>query len=670
LGLITGVTTKPSHAIINSTLDRDNCMYGVELTGRYSIKVGGVGTVPETPGASSYSGSFEIPGVNGNVVGAYLYWTNKKSNNDDTIQLKINNSAFKPISADQTFGPAVLNGPFTTYWGYIEKLNNADIRINQNNTFTIQNSSDSDVEMLLFGSGILIIHEDPTLTNDQHVEVKCGFDGSYESSLGSQSTVTKWGGWSNVVCHEFPADLNSNRLVKYYAFMSGTKKKTASPVMYRPNAFWYITGKKVSGSIPQNIFDLNEDPGVPNRGLNTLTSIPPYLDLFDATSGNEWDTITSDEINPAIVIPEDHEYICFQTQSRNLPPNTTSNGRGSSMQWSMSALTFAYSGVPADSPTPTPTPTEGPTPTPTNTPLPSNTPTPTPVVYYPWAITEKGNTYVNSIDQTTLGNFNMDSSYFDASKSILTGLAGRQPYISSDLFLQPISSSLPSYNSGRNAGKNTYKDKNSEYKSGVSWYNYFYQYLVNSRTDVSKQILNGNSYSGNTSNLYIVNGIPTDKILVFTHAGDLNLDLTNCDTKSIFLIDGNLNLNPNLSASGNQNGCTFIVSGTTRIQAGDNITNDGNTYYDKVDAYFITHQFITDLDSSSDGLYIYGGVVETVKPLTDTSLELNRNLTSDNNQYSPSEVFAYDPRYLYIYGDLMTYIYGYNIREGQFIRSL
>ena len=97
-----------------------------------------------------------------------------------------------------------------------------------------------------------------------------------------------------------------------------------------------------------------------------------YDDLFNATSEDEWDTIDSTHLTPDIQIPQDHTYICFQTQSRNVPPGTQANGLGSSMQWSMSALTFAYASS-------LNTPTPGPSPTATPTPLPS--PTPTPVSY-------------------------------------------------------------------------------------------------------------------------------------------------------------------------------------------------------------------------------------------------------------------------------------------------
>ncbi|HRN71459.1 MAG TPA: hypothetical protein PLS49_09875, partial [Candidatus Woesebacteria bacterium] len=151
--------------------------------------------------------------------------------------------------------------------------------------------------------------------------------------------------------------------------------------------------------------------------------------------------------------------------------------------------------------------------------------------------------------------------------------------------------------------------------------------------------------------------------------GDLTIDVNICDTKSIFLVTGNLNIQPNLVSEGFENGCMFIVQGTTTILPGDGLgsADPDKTVYDQVHGYFVTGLFSTVADPSGDGLYIKGGVVET-----DTAagnMSLNRNLGNIRSQYSPSEIIEYDPRYLYIYGDLMTYVFGYNIREGQFIRA-
>lgn len=163
-------------------------------------------------------------------------------------------------------------------------------------------------------------------------------------------------------------------------------------------------------------------------------------------------------------------------------------------------------------------------------------------------------------------------------------------------------------------------------------------------------------------------------MIVYTYTGNLSLDVNICNTKSIFLIDGDLFITPNLKTNGYTNGCMFIVSGTTSIQPGDQAGSVNSpspqTTYDEVHAYFITNSFKTEIDPFQDGLFIRGGVVE-IAPNTGTdSMSLNRDLGVIRNKYSPSEIIEYDARYLYIYGDLLTYVYGYNIRESQFIRTL
>lgn len=645
-----------SSAMVDYELDSGNCLYERDLQGRYSMKVGGLGMINRKTG-QNYNGSFTVDAINGPAQNVYLYWTVRKATDDRTLQVRVNGGGVRNISANQVFGPAKLTTSNTTYWGYIADLGTTGINNSGTNSFTIAKNTGGD-DMELFGVGAMIIHNDPSLPVDSHLEIKCGFDGTFANNIGVVPTITKWGEWSNVVCHEFLGDTNNDRRVDYFAFMSGTKRKSVPPTppTYRPNAFWYITG---TGSVPPQIYALNKDNGVPNEGLSQFVSqgARKYDDLFNATSEDEWDTIDSTHLTPDIQIPQDHTYICFQTQSRNVPPGTQANGLGSSMQWSMSALTFAYASS-------LNTPTPGPSPTATPTPLPSPTPTPTPIIYHPWVNTFGGNVYSKTFDQSSLNNNPIINTFFDSVNA--TNFDGQAKYLATNLYLQPVGYGIPARSSEKNTELANYDDANSQYKTGVSWFQYFDQYFRNSHPGMLIPLNSSNINYNRTSDMRPPGAL--DEVIIYT-SGDLEIDINICDSKSIFLVSGNLLLNPNLVTEGVENGCMFIVQGITTISVGEDLdsADPDRSFYDQIHGYFITGLLSTPVDGNGDGLYIKGGVVET--DLADGNMLLNRNLGTIRSQYSPSEIIEYDPRYLYIYGDLMTYVYGYNIREGQFIRS-
>lgn len=658
--LLLTLVNSPTHALINGTLDKGSCIYETDLEGKYSMKVGGLGMIDKINVSNVYNGTFSVDSINGPVRNVYLYWTIRKPTDDKTIQVTVNGGVTRDISANQVFGPAKLSTPKYTYWGYIADLGTTDIKNLGINEIRIRKATGG-VDMELFGVGAIIIHEDPSLPIDSHLEIKCGFDGTFVNNPGSDPSVSKWGEWSNVVCHEFLGDTNSPRRVDYFAFMSGTKELATA---YRPNAFWYVTGTDNVRELAV-INSLNKPAGVPNLGLPSITdatiksNIKEYRDLFNATSEDEWDTINSTHLTPDVQIPKDHTYICFQTQSRNVPPGTQANGLGSSMQWSMSALNFAYSSSLS-------TPTPGFSPTPTQTPLPSPTPTPTPLSFYPWVNTIGGNVYSQTFDQTPLNSIDkIKNSFFDNGDP--TNFIERLRYLSTNLYLQPVGYAIPSRSSEKDSELSDYADANSEYKTGVSWFQYFDQYLRNSIPTIIKTQITDPTITHNRMSEIHPTGNLNDVVVYLS--GDLTIDVNICDTKSIFLVTGNLNIQPNLVSEGFENGCMFIVQGTTTILPGDGLgsADPDKTVYDQVHGYFVTGLFSTVADPSGDGLYLKGGVVET-----DTAagnMSLNRNLGNIRSQYSPSEIIEYDPRYLYIYGDLMTYVFGYNIREGQFIRA-
>ncbi len=643
------------------------CKYSQELIGNYDIKVGGVGLIDKRSG-NDYSGEFKINNIPGTPYKAYLYWTVHKKTIDSTIKLKINSGGMATLNASssngQVFGPAKLNTN-NSYSGYIVDLapyiSSGAIRSGNNteNIFKIEKTVDA-ATTEIFGAGIIIIYSDPSMAQQRHIEVKCGFDGTFMDDLGDDDNA-KWGEWSDVVCHDFPADEDDTRNVKYFAFMSGTKERdeVAVPKIYRPNAFWYKSGTGSHAFIEA----LNKAPGVPNQGLDDLSGIP-YNDLFDANSDNEWDTINFSSIS----IPRDHNYICFQTQSRNIEPVIGQYRKGTSMQWSMSALSFAYAGG-INTPTPSPLISHTPSPTPI-APSWTPTPSPTPIVYHPWINTIGGNAYSSKFNQMSLNKVNQSNSNLIQNTFVSTtnSINNISAYLSTNLNLQKSAGALPPRSSKNNFDLANYQDGNKEYRPGFAWFVYLEQFLTNTTADVVK-LINPNISVSSVSD---IPGTNANKVNIIKIPGNTAFSINNCDRKAIFVIDGNLQIDPDLIVTGFENGCLFIVRGTTLVTAGNDLGSTDVTpltNYDQLHAYFITGLFETRTDNALDGLYIWGGVVETADSPTG-EIELNRTLSITRNEFSPAETIEYDPRYLYIYGDLLTYSFGYNIRESQYIRSL
>ncbi len=206
-----------------------------------------------------------------------------------------------------------------------------------------------------------------------------------------------------------------------------------------------------------------------------------------------------------------------------------------------------------------------------------------------------------------------------------------------------------------------------EEECGIKVKNLRFQYLTNTTADVVK-LTNPNVSVTSVSD---IPGTDANKVnIIMLGASAISID--NCDRKTIFVIDGDLQIDPNLIVTNNNNGCLFVVRGKTTVTAGNNLGSTNIpplTNYDQLNAYFITGLFETTPDSLGDGLYIWGGVVETADSASG-QIGFNRDIGVSRNEFSPSEVIEYDPRYLYIYGDLLSYSFGYNIRESQYIRSL
>jgi hypothetical protein len=148
--------------------------------------------------------------------------------------------------------------------------------------------------------------------------------------------------------------------------------------------------------------------------------------------------------------------------------------------------------------------------------------------------------------------------------------------------------------------------------------------------------------------------------------GNLTLENISCNSKAIFLIDGNLTIMNDFRNANVNSACLFIASGNilldSNVNTKDETVDSGVAPYDMVEGYFIANGNITtnpdiDFDLNKgymDGLIIRGGLIGD-------SVELNRDLGLRNNM-QPAELIIYDSRYIYLLEDILN-VKSINIRE-------
>lgn len=273
-----------------------------------------------------------------------------------------------------------------------------------------------------------------------------------------------------------------------------------------------------------------------------------------------------------------------------------------------------------------------------------------------WVMTVGGDTFSEEFVQPQPETINAD---------LISSAIGQQvdPFLSTYSFIQSSANQLPTNNSANNFSLNSYTDSNTLSQAGVTWYEFLSSQLGLSSIPIpiglDQAAINntvGENISGLSPNLI------SNQIRIYQSTDSVNLSKFHiCDSKAIFIIDGDLTIDPDFVNSGFDNGCMFLVSGKVIVGTGQNKgTNDTDLFYDRLEGFFVASEFTTVLDG--DGLFIKGGIVAD-------QINFGRNIGEHNN-YAPSEIVAYDPRYMHLFQDLLTYQYPNNILEKQFIRSL
>jgi hypothetical protein len=148
---------------------------------------------------------------------------------------------------------------------------------------------------------------------------------------------------------------------------------------------------------------------------------------------------------------------------------------------------------------------------------------------------------------------------------------------------------------------------------------------------------------------------------------DLTLDSSSspgktlhCKYPTIFIIGGDLYINPNLVIDGD-NGCMFVVNGKTTIRK-----INAN---DQVNAFIITGNYYSDLGDGT--LTVKGGVINQNSVYATAYYKRNKNLlvvdSGSIDKTNPSETLIYEgARYINLFGAYLQEPFTMSIRETQY----
>lgn len=138
-----------------------------------------------------------------------------------------------------------------------------------------------------------------------------------------------------------------------------------------------------------------------------------------------------------------------------------------------------------------------------------------------------------------------------------------------------------------------------------------------------------------------------------------------CDKPTLITVKGNLTLNPpilstSLDAIHSSNGCIFLVEGDVSINPGGQVSDNTNLGYDKVHAYILADGQITiegeDTNATiMDGLYINGGLNSSYT--SDLSIKVDRYLWLKQRLDFPVLAIDYHPKYGVLGGIFFGYDY-------------
>lgn len=213
---------------------------------------------------------------------------------------------------------------------------------------------------------------------------------------------------------------------------------------------------------------------------------------------------------------------------------------------------------------------------------------------------------------------------------------------------QTISSLVHSLTSGAVRAYNTYDSNDTK--------NYWYDTLKKKFDTILEQ--EGStltSFNIGSTDTKVSSSCTADNCYMYS-ASDISIPSGYvCDRRAIFISDGNINIDPDITSSpnpSNQNisGCIFLAKNNIVIGAGT-YKSTSNTAYDYIDGVLIADNQIifslTDQDkNNSDGIEIGGSLIAfgSNTSSSDSAISLRRNLGL-YNQTKPTLVLSYNNKY-------------------------
>jgi hypothetical protein len=160
-----------------------------------------------------------------------------------------------------------------------------------------------------------------------------------------------------------------------------------------------------------------------------------------------------------------------------------------------------------------------------------------------------------------------------------------------------------------------------------------------SSTDIVDPVISANKCDTNTSCVVeVVGNVSIERNFI-------------CDARTTFLVSGNVNIEPDMTASNSRSGCMILAKGDITIGAGTH-KSGGSTYpkYDLVEGFFVADGqiLIPEVDQDEDvrdGLKVTGSLV-AFGGGTGKSISMGRTLKLIDNNAFPAVAVHFDNRYL------------------------
>jgi hypothetical protein len=294
-------------------------------------------------------------------------------------------------------------------------------------------------------------------------------------------------------------------------------------------------------------------------------------------------------------------------------------------------------------------------------------PRPNPGSVNPWISTSQGNFYVKlGVPNTS----NPTSGYFasNPNKSSIAEFTFSSAQDQSAVQLNPPSLDDLSYENFTLFNYRSSALRPPPLSGFENWYDYMVR-LAEVNVGLNTQAVPA-TLSGNLAGTFD----PSNEPAVYIRNGDLDVQSgTNCNTKALIFVQGNLNVDPPFRISNKQvtyssnseaegQACLFVVAGDVNVSGGGNAVNTGDAgapNFDLVEAGIVSDGRTVLEYNNNEPLKVYGFLAGRYG-------DFQRDV---NNNDIPSVWIEYDPRYMQIFKNELK-INRFSTREKGFVSSL